>query len=392
MAQVPVNDTVTFQDLTNDPYQIYKKMRAQTPLVQVSSLNRVFVTKAADCRYVKDNPEIFSSDDPSTPMERAFEAHTLMRKDGAEHMQERQAMMPAFSPRNLKSVWAPLYEKHAAAYLDRLPKDEVVDLFPLLAGPLAARILAECMGIPDVNDEDMQNWSQALIDGAGNFAMLDEPFERTDRYNRLMNTAIRHNAERLKTDPDQSALSHMVNASDPIAWEQILANVKIAIGGGINEPRDAILTILYGLLTNPDQLEAIKTSENWSAAFEEGVRWCAPIQASSRVAREDTQIRGYDIAKGSVIMTIQASANHDEEVVEDGHLYNALRTQSVSHQSFGSGPHHCMGTHLSRLLVGKTLLPMIFDRFPNIRLEHPQDVTWTGFGFRGPINFPVRLN
>ena len=25
--------------------------------------------------------------------------------------------------------------------------------------------------------------------------------------------------------------------------------MKIAIGGGINEPRDALLTILYGLLT-----------------------------------------------------------------------------------------------------------------------------------------------
>jgi cytochrome P450 family 104 len=52
----------------------------------------------------------------------------------------------------------------------------------------------------------------------------------------------------------------MVNAKNPIPESQMIANVKIAIGGGINEPRDALLTILYGLLTNPDQLDAVPNS------------------------------------------------------------------------------------------------------------------------------------
>mgnify|MGYP001281959155 FL=1 len=38
----------------------------------------------------------------------------------------------------------------------------------------------------------------------------------------------------------------MINVDDPIEYSQIIANIKIAIGGGINEPRDALLTILYG--------------------------------------------------------------------------------------------------------------------------------------------------
>lgn len=50
----------------------------------------------------------------------------------------------------------------------------------------------------------------------------------------------------------------------------MIANVKIAIGGGINEPRDALLTILYGLLTNPDQLDSVRADGKWRAAFEEG--------------------------------------------------------------------------------------------------------------------------
>jgi hypothetical protein len=64
-------------------------------------------------------------------MKRAFLAHTLMRKDHDEHRTERMAMMPALMPKTIESVWAPLYTKLAATYLDRLRRGEVVDLFPL---------------------------------------------------------------------------------------------------------------------------------------------------------------------------------------------------------------------------------------------------------------------
>lgn len=390
MPEAPVDTEITIHELITDPYPIYKRLRAEAPVLKIEAVNRTFLTKAEDCRAVKDNPQIFSSNDPSTPMGKAFEAHTLMRKDGEEHMRERMAMTPTFSARNLKTIWSPAYEAHAQAYLDRLPKGEVVDLFPTLAGPLSARILAEVLGIPDASDEDMQHWSQALIDGAGNFGWFDEPFERVAKANVAMNTCIEGNVARLKAEPDQSALSVMINADDPIAWSQIVANLKIAIGGGINEPRDAMLTILYGLLTNPEQLEALKASGDWSKAFEEGVRWVAPIQASSRLVTEDCEIRGLTIPKGDVVMTIQASANHDEERFEAPEKFNVFRERNI-HQSFGSGPHHCMGTHMARLLVGKILLPMIFERFPNMSLPEPEKVVFSGFGFRGPLSFPARL-
>lgn len=391
MALAPVDTEISIEQLTADPYPIYRRLRAETPVLKVKSINRTLLTKAKDTRAVKDNPKLFSSDDPSTPMERAFEAHTLMRKDGEAHMRERMAMMPTFSAKNLKTIWGPAYESYAHEYLDRLASDEVVDLFPTLAGPLAARILADVLGLPDATDQEMQFWSQALIDGAGNFGWFDEPFQRVEKANRDMNKCIEANAKRLKADPDQSALSVMVNAEDPIPWSQIVANIKIAIGGGINEPRDALLTILFGLINNRDQLEELMRTGEWGSAFEEGVRWVAPIQASSRLVLEDTEIRGVEIPKGDVVMTVQASANHDEDLFEAPEQFNVFRPRNA-HQSFGSGPHHCMGTHLSRMMVGKIMLPLIFERFPNISLPDPESVTFEGFGFRGPITLPVRLS
>ena len=391
MPLAPVAETVTLAALTHDPYPIYKQMRAETPIVSVPAASRVFLTKAKHTKMVKEDPERFSSDDPVTPMQRAFQAHTLMRKDGAEHRRERMAMQPAFTPKVIKTDWSALYTEIAARYLDRLPRGEPVDLFKDLCGPVSARILAHLLGLDEASDEDMQRWSQTLIDGAGNFGFADEPFARSDAANLELDALFERLIPKHMAEPNNSALSVMVNAKDPIPKSQIFANIKIAIGGGINEPRDALATIIFGLLSNPDQLEEVRRKEAWIDAFEEGIRWVAPIQASSRRVIDDLQIDGIDIPAGVTLMTIQASANRDEDLYEDGERFNVFRAQN-HHQSFGSGPHHCAGAHIARRTVGEIMLPMLFDRFPKMELSRTEDVIWRGFGFRGPLNLPVILN
>lgn len=391
MALAPLDQDITLDQLTLDPYPIYRRLRAEAPVMRIASAQRTFLTKAALTKLVKDDPVLFSSNDPNTPMKPAFRAHTLMRKDGDEHLAERRAINPALTPKRINSDWGPLYERLATQYLDRLPRGEVVDLFDTLCGPLAARILAHILGIPEASDEDMQRWSQRLIDGAGNFGWRPEPFAASDEANDQMDALFQRLAPLRTAEPDGSAFSVMLTAEYPIPLSQVHANLKIAIGGGINEPRDALATAIYGLLDNPDQLAEVKAQEAWGKAFEEAIRWVAPIQASSRLVTADTELGGFDIPKGETVMTIQASSNRDEDLFENGEEFFVFRDKNP-HQAFGNGPHHCAGAHIARRTVGKIILPMLFDRFPNMTLPDAAAVKWRGFGFRGPINLPVVLN
>ncbi|MCL4120873.1 UNVERIFIED_CONTAM: hypothetical protein GTU68_055882 [Idotea baltica] len=388
MALAPLDDKITIDDLTLDPYPIYARLRRDSPVLRVKSVGRTFLTKAIDTKSVKEDPELYSSNDPNTPMERAFRAHTLMRKDGAQHTRERGAMAPAFSARNIRDVWMPLYEKIAHEYVDDLPQGETVEFFRDLAGPFAAQCLSHLLGIPNASDDDMQRWSQTLIDGAGNFGWRDDLFANCDTVNDEIDAELAAMDALHKSDQGPSALSEMLNAKDPLQLSQIRSNIKIAIGGGINEPRDALMTVLYGILSNPDQRQAIVEKQLWNNAFEEAIRWVAPIQVSSRFVMTDTQIRGLDIPKGDTVMTIQASANHDEDFVTDGHLFNVFRDKN-QHQSFGNGPHFCQGTHVARRQIGQVMLPILFERFPNMQLAG--DVPFRGFGFRGPVSLPIKL-
>ena len=164
---------------------------------------------------------------PNTPMKRAFWSHTLMRKDGAEHMRERMAMAPAFSAKAITNDWMPQYQRIAEDYVGRLPKGEVVDLFALLSGAYASRGLAILLGMEEASDEDMMEWSQALIEGAGNFGWKDAPFERADRANEAIHALLDKLQDRHRATPNSSAFSVMLNAEDPIPEKQIYANIKI---------------------------------------------------------------------------------------------------------------------------------------------------------------------
>lgn len=390
MTHIPVDNETTIADLVRDPYSVYHRMRATAPVTKVTAVGRILLTKAEDTKWVKEHPETFSANDPNTPMKRAFLAHTLMRKDGAEHMRERMAMTPAYSARNITQHWMPIYEKIADEFVAGLPKGETFDLFPALAGPFAARCLGQLLGLPDISDDDMQRWSQTLIDGAGNFGWDPKLFEDSDRANAEMDAYMDEVIPRHIADPNPSALSAMVTADDPIELSQIRSNIKIAIGGGLNEPRDALLTILYGLLTNPEQRDHVVEEGAWGDAFDEAVRWVAPIQVSSRLVTQDTSIRGIEIPKGETVMTVQASANHDEDIWPDGHLFDATRSKHA-HQAFGNGPHFCQGKHIARRMLADILLPRLFDRFPKMALPDPSLVRFSGFGFRGALNFPVTL-
>jgi cytochrome P450 family 104 len=56
----PLDETITIEELTRDPYPIYRRLRREAPVLRVKSVGRTFLTKAADTKYV---PRHASPDD-----------------------------------------------------------------------------------------------------------------------------------------------------------------------------------------------------------------------------------------------------------------------------------------------------------------------------------------
>ena len=79
------------------------------------------------------------------------------------------------------------------------------------------------------------------------------------------------------------------------------------------------------------------------------------------------------------------SGNRDEDVFENPETFNITRKLNTS-LAFGAGPHFCAGAWISRCLIGEVALPLLFEYFPRIKLDHSfGEVSFVGWAFRGPV-------
>ena len=378
-------------ELYADPYPTYARLRREAPVAWVAAARIHLVTKFDDIIRIERDHETFPALDTRSLQIKAM-GHTLMRRDGDDHRAERAVIEPSFKPVTVKEHWGPKFEEIAEDLLLALEGQEKSDLFTSYAAPLASRCLMEILGLTNVDWRDMIHWSQALMDAVGNYADDPDVWAKGKAASDAIDAALDARMEDLKRNPDPSVISAMVNFSEGLPLDKIRANVKVIIGGGLNEPRDSCGTAIYGLLSNPAQKsQAMAEPTLWKAVFEETVRWVAPIGMYPRRVAKRVEIGGAILEDGDQIGLSAASACHDEDRFSNAGAFDINRERKP-HLAFGSGPHFCLGTWIARKQVGEIGIPKLFARFPQLTLDEERPARMAGWVFRGPLELPVRLH
>jgi cytochrome P450 len=383
-----VGEGVRLADLFADPYPIYARLRENDPVCFVPAANRYLVTRHADIVQLERDPETFSANEAQSLMKRVM-GHTMLRKDGAAHKRERVACEAALRPNVIRAHWMPVFQVIVDELIDdMIEQGTTSDLFDSFAAPCASRSLAALLGLTNVSWQNLAAWSQAMMDGTGNYGNDPEVWRRSDEAAAGVDAALDEIILYLQKKPDNSIISAMLHAADPLNREEIGANVKVIIGGGLNEPRDAIGSAVAALLENPGQRAQVEADPTlWRNVFEETVRWVSPIGMYPRQTTKRVELGGTVLEEGARIGVVLASANRDETVFADAATFDINR-EKKPHVAFGGGPHFCLGTWAARMQVGEVALPTLFRRLTDLRHgEGP--VTWAGWVFRGPTSVPV---
>jgi cytochrome P450 len=127
----------------------------------------------------------------------------------------------------------------------------------------------------------------------------------------------------------------------------------------------------------------------YALAFEESVRWVAPIGMYPRRVARDIELGDTQLKEGDQLGICVGAANRDPSRFDNPHAFDINRKRR-QHLGFGAGPHFCAGTWVAREMVGKIAVPMIFDRLKNLRLHDSKPVVQSGWVFRGPTRLPVQ--
>jgi cytochrome P450 len=370
----------------SDPYPTLAELRRDAPIAFIPQLGSTIFCRREDIFISEKQIDVFSSHQPEGLMNRLM-GHNMMRKDGEAHMSERAAIFPAVSPKTVKSHWSAQFQAHADRIIDGLEPGRPIDFCKQFALPFSAECLKSITGLTSMRFEDMDAWSQAMIDGIANYAGVPEIEARCHAATAGIDAAIDDMAPVLAKQPDQSLLGVMLKAGMPM--ESIRANIKLAISGGQNEPRDAISGTVWALLTHPDQLADVLAGRYpWMQVFEEYARWISPIGMSPRRVAKPWTIREIDFEPEDRVFFMFGSANRDEQYFERPDAFDLSRDASKS-IAFGAGPHFCAGAWASRSMVADVALPTIFRRLQNLRLMDGESVRIGGWAFRGLLNLPV---
>lgn len=383
MSNAPIHD-IDPQSFWADPYPQLKQMRADTPICYVPQLGATLITRRDAIFDNEKKIEIFSSDQPDGLMT-VLMGQNMMRKDGAAHQAERKAIFPTVSPKTVKQVWTDQFRARTTEILDALAPRTACDLVMDYAMPVSAEALKAITGLTNMSAHEMNRVSQGMIDGCANYA--GDPAVEANCHD-CTASIDRHIDEMIPivdATPDHSLLSVQRRAG--LDDEQVRANIRLAISGGQNEPRDAIAGTVWALLTHPDQLAMVRDgSRTWLEAFEEYARWISPIGMSPRRVAQRHTVGDVTFEPEDRVFLMFGSGNRDETVFSNPDVYDI--TQNVSAAiSFGAGPHFCAGAWASRALIAEVALPMLFERMPGLRLDG--ETSFGGWAFRGPLAMPV---
>lgn len=318
----------------------------------------------------------------------------VLTMSGPEHACLRQGIDAEVLPDRVDAYIENLARPIVRQYLDDLKDRGEADLTTELFEPVSVRVIASVVGLDDVPNATLQRWFHAMNGGLQNVANDPEVWAACDRALAEIDETVRPIVERVSAQPDRSMISHLVHGGMEEGRRRSLAEImptlRVILLGGLQEPGHGAANAVYGLLANPEQSRAVAESPAGLAlrAYDEGLRWIAPIGLTPRVALQDFELAGTLIPKGASVAIMLASANRDETRFDDPESFNIDRPRK-QHAAFGYRPHFCSGHYLSRA-AGRIALEETYRMLPNLRLDGTKPVNIKGWRFRGVMNLPAR--
>jgi cytochrome P450 len=370
---------------------VFAELRERAPIWHTDS-DLWVISRFDDVKAVNASPDFFSSrpnpyegDGSATQEEMSAEhldrllaiasdmpvdlgelaaSRAIAGADPPEHTRMRRIVSRGFTPPRITEM-ATAIEAIVDGCLSGIAEGTPFDVVERLAIPLPVEMICHILGFDPEHYGDVKRWSDAFA-GA---AVGDQ--SRSPEGQLLMLSTLREFSiffvplvEARREDPKNDLISTMIRAIDDdtlTTIETMTMAITIMVAG--NETSTNLIgNTVVELLSHPDQLDLLAEDPSLLPnVIEEANRLTAPIQFTFREARQDAEIAGTKLPKGSIVVLHLAAANRDPRQFDDPDDFRADRPLGKN-LSFGHGIHFCLGAHLAglevRTAIGK-LLPYL---------------------------------
>ena len=389
-------------------HETYARMRAESPVHLQPGLDGEtpiwFVTRYDDVvalltdseRFVLDaslafTPEELAERRATSPLPEPDErvSTNLLGLDGEDHRRLRRLVAKAFTPRMVEQL-RPRIREIADELVDRVAAQGRMELVDDFAFPLPITVIAELLGIPVEDQQRFREWSNTFVTPALTLDLQEQALRHTDEFVAYLDDLF----ERRRGQPTDDLVSALVQAEDGgdhLSENELYGMVVLLIVAGHETTVSLVTNAVLALLTNPDQLAALRAAPSlMPAAVEELLRYDSPVERTiTRWVATDGELGGRTLRRGDLVVAVVGSANRDERRFAAADVLE-LDREDNKHVGFGRGPHYCLGAPLARL-EAEIALTTLLDRLPNLRLAIAEkDLYWRPIPiFRSLASLPV---
>lgn len=318
------------------------------------------VTRHADVVAVSRDSETFSSALGTTQIDdfdeetKLKQAAMLLNLDPPDHTRLRQLVSRGFTPRMVKTLEERIRttcERTVGEAVEAARSGAVIDFVPAIAAPLPLEVIAALLGAPAEDVGKLYDWSNRMIG-------WDDPEYGTTRQDGELAAAevflyANEIAAQRRADPRDDIVSRLVcpdeNGDTLTEMEFDMFFVLLVIAGN-ETTRNAISGGMQAFIDHPDQWRRLQQQpELAGAAVEEVLRWVSPVVGFRRTPTCPASVGDQPVERGDKVIVYYPSANRDESVFDDPHVFDIGREHNPHVAFGGTGVHFCLGAHLARL-------------------------------------------
>ncbi|MFD0904934.1 cytochrome P450 [Actinomadura sediminis] len=392
-ARFPVGAAVTVADLEDDPHPHLARLRAAEPVSWIPALGGWLVTSHALAVRVMRDAAAFTVDDPRFTTARVV-GPSMLSLDGPAHARHRDAFARPFRPARTRRRFAAFADAEAARLAAALAPSGRAELRGDLAGPLAVAVVAEALGLPEVDAATVQSWYGTFVDavsaltGSPEGGGADAALERSGAAYAALRDAVAEAIARPGSLPAEAARGG--GGRDGLDAAEVVANAAVLMFGGIDTTEGLITNAALHLLSEPARARAVRDDRDLlPAVIEESLRTEPPAAVVDRYAVRDADLGGAPVRAGDLVRVSITAANRDPAVFADPDRFDPHRPDVGEHLAFAHGPHFCFGATLARI-EARAALTAVLDRLPGVRLDPAGPARPRGLVFRKPDRLDVR--
>jgi cytochrome P450 len=388
-----------------NPYPIYAQLREESPVVwngQSWLISRYddIIGLLTDDRVSSARAEsIFQvlPDDIRQELQplRHVLGSRMLLTDPPTHARLRNLVTKAFSARMVREK-RPRIQEICDRFVDRVSGDGRMDLIADVAVPVPGWVIADMLGVPPEDQASFTRWSrdQVRVYDRPGTAGERVPIMRQGQASMLeMKAYLEAVIEARRAEPRDDLITMLVMAEeqgDRLSLDELVIMIIALLVGGNNSTAHLIGNSILTLARHPESLARLRDNPDLiSTAIEEVLRFESPVQATSRIARDDIEIDGEVIQAGQGISLLFGSANRDESQFPAPDQLDLAR-QPNRHLTFAHGPHFCLGAAIARTET-QIAVQTVVQRCRDIELESDQADWQEGFSFRGLKTLPIRF-